>query len=431
MNQFYLNPRQIKVAEDLPRFRKELGDVKGLVESIQKYGQLQPIIIDRDNTLIIGGRRLAACLMGDIEALCVYKDNVDPLTMREMELEENIQRKAFTPAEEIMAVRELHELKQKKYGEATSGREGGWKQSDTADVIGMSRASVIESLVLAEVLNSFPELKACKTKSDIRRAAKGMIRVAEEVGRIDEFESFIKENPNTNFPQTFLTDALDHMSLMPHSSIDILLTDPPYGQEIQDGATGLGGITGGLSASGFKFDDSAHNALNLYASLAVESYRFCTPEAHAYIFVCPEHFFAVRELFVGAGWNCHIKPIIWIKRGVGQCNQPSRWPASAYEMILYCRKDNAKLVKEGRLDWIDSPVVNWTLKRHPTEKPVDLIRELIQRSVLPGARLYDPFAGSGSVLEAAFREKLFSVGCELLEEAYASMCSRLYKLGEE
>ena len=431
MNQFYLNPRQIKVAEDLPRFRKEMGDVKGLVESIQKYGQLQPIVINRENELIIGGRRLAACLMGVMDVLCVYKDEVDPLTMREMELEENIQRKAFTPSEEILAVKELHELKQKKYGTTTSGREGGWKQSDTADILGMSRASVIESLVLAEVLQSFPELKTCKTKSDIRKAAKGMIRVAEEVGRIDEFESFIKDNPNTNFPQTFLTDALDHMSQMPNDSVDILLTDPPYGQGIDETATSLGGITGGLSTSGFKFEDGSEEALRLYRSLAKESFRFCNATAHAYIFVCPEHFSTVREMFVVAGWNAYIKPIVWIKRGVGQCNQPTRWPASAYEMILYCRKDNSRLVKEGRLDWIEVPIVNWTLKRHPTEKPVDLGRELIQRSVLPGAKLYDPFAGSGAFLEAAFREKLFSMGCEMLEAAYASMASRLYKLGEE
>lgn len=40
------------------RIRKDLGDLRPLKESIQKLGLLHPILIDLDNTLISGERRL-------------------------------------------------------------------------------------------------------------------------------------------------------------------------------------------------------------------------------------------------------------------------------------------------------------------------------------------------------------------------------------
>lgn len=40
------------------RIRKDLGDLHSLKESIQKLGLLHPILIDLDNTLISGERRL-------------------------------------------------------------------------------------------------------------------------------------------------------------------------------------------------------------------------------------------------------------------------------------------------------------------------------------------------------------------------------------
>ena len=90
---FELDPVEIKVSKELPRQRKDLGEINKMIESIRTFGQLQPIVINRNNELIAGGRRLAACMMGGFKARVCYKDTVDPLAMREMELEENIQRK--------------------------------------------------------------------------------------------------------------------------------------------------------------------------------------------------------------------------------------------------------------------------------------------------------------------------------------------------
>ena len=42
------------------RLRRDLGNIEGLMESLKKHGQLTPIIINRNNELIAGFRRLQA-----------------------------------------------------------------------------------------------------------------------------------------------------------------------------------------------------------------------------------------------------------------------------------------------------------------------------------------------------------------------------------
>src|SRR5574343_96296 len=162
---FEIDPLEVKVNKELPRQRKDLGEINKMIESIRTFGQLQPIVINRNNELIAGGRRLAACMMGGFKARVCYKDTVDPLLMQEMELEENLQRKALTPAEEVLAVSTLVDLKRKIYGTATRGRaDSGFTLEDAAAIIGKTKGSVIEDLALAEAVKMFPNLAECKTK---------------------------------------------------------------------------------------------------------------------------------------------------------------------------------------------------------------------------------------------------------------------------
>ena len=99
-----LNPTTIKIKDGLNRFRQDLGEVRKLSDSITRYGQLQPIGITHDKELVWGGRRVAACILAELDVLAVYQDDVDEILHRELEIEENLQRKNFTPGEEALAV---------------------------------------------------------------------------------------------------------------------------------------------------------------------------------------------------------------------------------------------------------------------------------------------------------------------------------------
>ncbi|MGW7630505.1 DNA-methyltransferase [Streptomyces griseoincarnatus] len=60
---------------------------------------------------------------------------------------------------------------------------------------------------------------------------------------------------------------------------------------------------------------------------------------------------------------------------------------------------------------------------HPTQKPVEVVRELIEYACPPGGLVLDPFAGSGSTLDAALRCGRRATGIEANEE-YAEAAAR-------
>jgi len=423
------DPTSIKVNEELPRHRKELGKIREMVESIKTFGQIQPIIINRNNELIVGGRRLAACLLGGFKVRASYKDTIDSLLMREMELEENVQRKALTPAEESLAIADLVKVKQEKYGKPVQGQEGGFTLTDIANIIGKTKGSVIESLHIAEAVKNFPNLSDCKTKSEIKKAVKGLERTQKNVLALTTYQKTIKD-----FDDVTLVNckAEEYMQDLPSGSIDLFFTDPPYGISIHDLSMTTGGHTGGdVTTTGVKYDDSEETAKELLSVIAKESFRLTKDTGHAYIFCAPSYFWWLREKMLKAGWLVAPRPVVWIKRGTGQNNQPDYWFSSAYEFILFARKPNSRIIIPGRPDWIQADIVPSSERVHQAEKPVNLCKELISRVCLPGSSLFDCCVGSGAIIEAGLSMKLFTSGCEKTTEIYASALARINKLKEK
>jgi len=226
-------------------------------------------------------------------------------------------------------------------------------------------------------------------------------------------------------------DSTEHIETLDDGSVNIICTDPLYGIGADLISQTIGGRTGGmLTSSGFKIEDPTEAAFFYYYVLAHQGYRITTPEAHAWVFIGPEHFWKVREIFLGAGWLVHVKPFIWVKRTTGQCNVPSAWPSSCYEMCLYARKEESRLVKEGQPDWRDFDPVPSSQRLHPYEKPVPLLLDLLERVALPGQTMYDPFMGSASSIEAGFKLKLFSIGVDSSKEAYSQALTRMSRIKE-
>ena len=425
-----IEPTKIIVKEGLARYRTDMGDLTKLMESIQRTRQILPIVINNNYELIDGGRRVAACILGNMKVKAVFEDVIDLFEMRELELEANLHRKDYTPAEEALAIRDLHELRQKRLGSGGSGSSEGHSIKDTADLIGKSRGTVYNALELAAMVDSFPELRQAKKRSEIKKAAKGLEKLNSAMEGLKKHEATIKEG---NLPyQLILADAVEHMQAMDSAYVDIILTDPIYGIGADLIAQTIGGQTGGeLSTSGFKIKDEKDAAFLYYNILAKEGYRFTKPNCHGFIFVGPEHFWVLRELFMGYGWRVHIKPIIWTKRTVGQCNVPTAWPASCYEMLMYIRKDDSRLIKEGQPDWIPCLPVPEAERIHPYQKPVELLENLLERVALPGQVLYDPFCGSASSIVAGLKFKLQSIGVDNSKEANALATARLANLKKE
>jgi protein gp37/ParB-like chromosome segregation protein Spo0J len=99
------------------RHRKQMGDLRGLADSIHDHGLLQPIGITKDRTLVFGERRLRACRdilhWDEIPARIV-----DVASIIEGEFTENQVRKDFTPSERVAIGKAIEELIGSRQGQS-------------------------------------------------------------------------------------------------------------------------------------------------------------------------------------------------------------------------------------------------------------------------------------------------------------------------
>ena len=100
---------QIQVSK---RIRKDVGDLSPLMDSLKRYGLLNPITITKDYKLIAGQRRLeSARQLGWTTIDAVVVDINNPVTRLEIELEENTQRSNFTELELLEGYKQLEKLR--------------------------------------------------------------------------------------------------------------------------------------------------------------------------------------------------------------------------------------------------------------------------------------------------------------------------------
>jgi len=121
-----VNTKQIKVGA---RYRKNLGSLDDLAESIRHIGLIQPLIVDADGNLIAGHRRLAACqLIGMDDVPAFVATGLQDAALRiQAERDENTCRKNMTPSELVAIGMALEELERPKARErmAEAGARGG------------------------------------------------------------------------------------------------------------------------------------------------------------------------------------------------------------------------------------------------------------------------------------------------------------------
>jgi ParB family chromosome partitioning protein len=140
------------------RIRKDYGDIDGLAEGIRKNDLLQPIVVTPELILIAGERRLMAVKqLGWIEIDAVKMAVKNYEHQLNCEIEENENRKDFTPEEKVGYTNELLQVEKikaeerkksnlkigNKFPEPLHGteRETGEAKDIAAKKVGFSRTS--------------------------------------------------------------------------------------------------------------------------------------------------------------------------------------------------------------------------------------------------------------------------------------------------
>jgi ParB family chromosome partitioning protein len=94
------------------RVRKDMGDLEALADSMNRIGQISPIVLTEKNVLLSGGRRLEAeKRLGWRTINAIIAKLPGGITMLEIEIEENKPRRDFTPEESAKAMKRLYRQK--------------------------------------------------------------------------------------------------------------------------------------------------------------------------------------------------------------------------------------------------------------------------------------------------------------------------------
>ena len=395
---------KIKINEiQIPeRFRVDYGDLKELAESISKFGLIQPIVVTEVGgtyTLVAGARRLLATTqIGEHEIDTVLFDNLDDITRREIELEENIRRKQFTWQEELRATEELVEIRK---GRATKGFWGGEAQvgKEVAETLHVSEATVSQDTQLAKALDKYPELLQEESKTKAYKKYKHILN-REALAVISKAISGGEDLWMYN------GDCREVLKNVATGSVGMVLTDPPWGVgvfEIQ-----------GIEA---KYDDSEEKAFSVFNGSLHEIKRVMKPNAHAYFFFATKLYINIYNLLKIFFDDVEPIPLVWVKDNAYNTAPQARFGVN-YETIFFCQKGKRQLFKTSlaALSFPSPPD-----KIHPNQKPQELMEHLIEVSSIPGEVVLDPFAGSGVVGRAALKLKRKTILIEESEEIFNAM----------
>jgi site-specific DNA-methyltransferase (adenine-specific) len=198
-------------------------------------------------------------------------------------------------------------------------------------------------------------------------------------------------------------DCLEYMKMMPDNCVDLVLTDPPYGIEYQSN----------MRTKSIKFDKLENDNNEMRFIAYKEIFRilkddsviisFCSFKNYADDYKELEKYFNIK--------NC----IIWFKGG-GGIGDLQHSLSTDYEMAIIGHKGQCKI--RGKRDgsvW-KSNKVNPNTMVHPTEKPIDIIRRLVETFSDKQNLIFDPFMGSWTTARACKDLGRNFIGCELDEK---------------
>lgn len=205
-------------------------------------------------------------------------------------------------------------------------------------------------------------------------------------------------------------DCIEGMGTLASGSVDLIVTDPPYGDNFKSGRQTIDRKTGERREAYF---DSIVGDDRLPTAWLPEAYRTLKDGGAAYIFCrwtrWPELAFAVGS----SGFT--IKNMLVMNKSNHGMGDLKGAFAPKHELVMFATKGRHLLRFPPRLkDVWDVPVIfTGAHRKHPNEKPLSWLKPMIKASSDPGDLVLDPFCGSGSTCLAAKEEGRKSLGFEV------------------
>lgn len=219
-------------------------------------------------------------------------------------------------------------------------------------------------------------------------------------------------------------DCLEVMKDFPDKSIDCIITDPPYGISFKSNMDIKN-----------RFDKIINDDnLDFFEPFIEQSYRVLKNNSCLFVFCRFDNYPFFYEKIKRVGFiikNC----LVWEKnKALGGLGDMESSFLSNYEFILFAMKGRKILFnkRKGRQFGLikDTSIDSPQKLLYPTQKPIKILRKLIEISTNENDIILDSFVGSGSVCIASKQTKRNYIGIDLNEKAVIISNKRLNSIPE-
>ena len=211
-------------------------------------------------------------------------------------------------------------------------------------------------------------------------------------------------------------DCFELFQNIPDESVDMILTDPPYGMSFQSDYRKT------------KYEKiKGDSNLDWLGDFVNEIYRVSKPNTAHYVFCSFHHVDKFKQAIEN---KFKVKNILtWVKNNTSMGDLKGDF-APKTEFIIFFHKGR-KLINGKR----DPNVLEFKKTRnelHPTQKPVDMTEYMIGKFSDEGDLILDPFMGSGTTGIACLNTNRRFIGMELEEDYFNIAKERIenHEIGE-
>lgn len=207
------------------------------------------------------------------------------------------------------------------------------------------------------------------------------------------------------------------------SQVDLVVTDPPYSSGARTDSERQ--VRGAMLRSMEDADWFSHDAMTGWGfgwfirSVFSDLRLRLPPGAHLYCFIDWRNTPNIYGMLEAAGYRVN-HCLVWAKPHFGM---GFYWRNQHENIVFASNGKPAEMLTHSKGSVLSFPAVSPAARIHPTEKPVALLRELIEAS--PGLIVFDPFMGSGSTGVAAVMAGRSFVGCEINPNHFDVACRRI------
>jgi len=220
--------------------------------------------------------------------------------------------------------------------------------------------------------------------------------------------------PDANSNAVINGDALTVLRQMESSSIDFVITDPPYGVDFQSSRVEKN-----------RRKEKIANDKSPFIWWLYDAFRVLIDGGGLLCFSRWD----VQQVFIDAmkiaGFSVK-SVLVWDRMAHGMGDLKSAF-APQYDTCIFAIKGPYVFPNSRPADVIQCQRLSGMKMTHPNEKPVELMQRLIEMTTKPNDLILDPFAGSGTTLVAALQSGRRYMGIEISPQHFETAQKRLYE----